>query len=94
MSFERPPSYPRARSFHFGTFTPFTVSHRASPNSAGKAGSTIQGNGNERHHLTVELEPLLHWRRYCTGCGRHPAAQADGLGPMMKSSLPPASICA
>jgi pyruvate dehydrogenase E2 component (dihydrolipoamide acetyltransferase) len=32
--------------------------------------------------------------RYCTGCGRHPAAQVDGLGPMTKSSLPPASICA
>ena len=36
--------YPCALALHFGTSTPFTVSHRASPNSAGKAGSMSQGN--------------------------------------------------
>jgi hypothetical protein len=32
--------------------------------------------------------------RYCTGFGRQRAAHVDGLGPITKSSLPPASIWA
>ena len=36
--------HPCALSFHFGMSTPFAVSHRASANSAAKAGSMIQGN--------------------------------------------------
>jgi hypothetical protein len=35
-----------AFSFHLGTFTPLTRSHRQSPNSAKKAGSMIQGNSS------------------------------------------------
>jgi hypothetical protein len=40
-------------------------------------------------HLTVAQAS-----RYCTDCGRHAAAHVEGLGPITKSSLPPASICA
>ena len=49
-----------AFSSHFGTFTPFTVSHRASESSPIKAGTATQRNnapaiGGER--ITARLRP-------------------------------------
>jgi len=48
----------RALSSHFGTSTPFTISHRESPNSAGNAGSRIQGSdvAHAREHFARQAD--------------------------------------